>query len=94
MIRIFNHYLHRRTLTQVMLDLGLIVAVVLGIGLGPLGDSGGSLTLPLAASLRWPPGSSSSIRPPASTSTPTTARCASRWPAPPSAWPWACRWPG
>lgn len=51
MIRIFNHYLHRRTLTQVMLDLGLIVAVVLGIGLGPLGDSGGSLTLPLAASL-------------------------------------------
>jgi len=50
MIRIFNHYLHRRTLMQVLIDLGLIVAVVLGIGLGPLSGAG-DLALPLAAAL-------------------------------------------
>ena len=33
MIRIFNHYLHRRTLIQVLFDLGLIVAAVLAVAL-------------------------------------------------------------
>ncbi|SEL10270.1 sugar transferase, PEP-CTERM system associated/exopolysaccharide biosynthesis polyprenyl glycosylphosphotransferase [Roseateles sp. YR242] len=31
MIRIFNHYLHRRTLIQVLFDLGLIVAAVFAV---------------------------------------------------------------
>jgi hypothetical protein len=30
MIRIFNHYLHRRTLMQILFDFGLIIATVLG----------------------------------------------------------------
>ncbi|MET0209362.1 MAG: TIGR03013 family XrtA/PEP-CTERM system glycosyltransferase [Burkholderiaceae bacterium] len=33
MIRIFNHYLHRRTLIQVIFDLGLIIAAVFGVAL-------------------------------------------------------------
>ena len=33
MIRIFNHYLHRRTLVQVLFDLGLIVAAVFAVAL-------------------------------------------------------------
>ncbi len=33
MIRIFNHYLHRRTLIQVLFDLGLIVAAVFAVAL-------------------------------------------------------------
>lgn len=33
MIRIFNHYLHRRTLIQVCFDLGLIVAAVFAVAL-------------------------------------------------------------
>ncbi|WP_119354819.1 TIGR03013 family XrtA/PEP-CTERM system glycosyltransferase [Azohydromonas sediminis] len=51
MIRIFNHYLHRRTLLQVMIDLGLIVALVLALSLGPLGDAGQGIALPLLAAL-------------------------------------------
>ena len=33
MIKIFNHYLHRRTLTQVLLDFGLILFTVIVVGL-------------------------------------------------------------
>lgn len=51
MIRIFNHYLHRRTLMQVMFDLGLILVVVLGVSLGPMGAAGQGVALPLLAGL-------------------------------------------
>ena len=30
MIRIFNHYLHRRTLMQILFDFGFIIVAVLG----------------------------------------------------------------
>ena len=29
MIKIFNHYIHRRTLLQIILDFGLVIGVVL-----------------------------------------------------------------
>ena len=31
MVRIFNHYLHRRTLVQVLFDLGLIIAALFAV---------------------------------------------------------------
>ena len=51
MIRIFNHYLHRRTLMQVMFDLGLILVVVMGMSMGTLGGAGTGFVLPLLACL-------------------------------------------
>lgn len=48
MIRIFNHYLHRRTLVQVLFDLGLIVAAVFAVALAQGGGS--QHTMGLAAS--------------------------------------------
>ncbi|MBV8380854.1 MAG: TIGR03013 family PEP-CTERM/XrtA system glycosyltransferase [Paucibacter sp.] len=48
MIRIFNHYLHRRTLLQVGFDLGLIVLVTFGVLL--LEGSYGSSVIQVAAS--------------------------------------------
>ena len=46
MVRIFNHYLHRRTLLQVCFDAGLIVAVLLMVAIG----QGATTALPVAAS--------------------------------------------
>ncbi|MBB5205512.1 sugar transferase (PEP-CTERM system associated) [Inhella inkyongensis] len=46
MVRIFNHYLHRRTLLQVCFDAGLIVAVLLLVAIG----QGATTALPIAAS--------------------------------------------
>jgi len=48
MIRIFNHYLHRRTLIQVSLDLGLIIIAIFAVVLSQ-GDSAGQV-IPFAAS--------------------------------------------
>jgi sugar transferase (PEP-CTERM system associated) len=47
MIRIFNHYLHRRTLIQVFFDLGLIVAAVFAVALS---QSSGDQMVTFAAS--------------------------------------------
>jgi len=47
MIRIFNHYLHRRTLIQVLFDLGLIVAAVFVVAIS---QSSGEHMMTLAAS--------------------------------------------
>jgi sugar transferase (PEP-CTERM system associated) len=46
MIRVFNHYLHRRTLVQICFDLGLIVFAIIGIVL--LKSDGAFLAVPLA----------------------------------------------
>lgn len=46
MIRVFNHYLHRRTLLQIFFDLGLIVFAVVGILL--LKVDGAALAVPVA----------------------------------------------
>lgn len=48
MIRIFNHYLHRRTLIQVLFDLGLIVAAVFAVALSQ--GAGGGQMVSFAAS--------------------------------------------
>ncbi len=46
MIRVFNHYLNRRTLAQIFFDLGLIVFAIVGIVL--MKTDGGALAVPLA----------------------------------------------
>jgi sugar transferase (PEP-CTERM system associated) len=46
MIRVFNHYLHRRTLLQIFFDLGLIVFAIVGIVL--LKVDGAARAVPLA----------------------------------------------
>jgi len=46
MIRVFNHYLHRRTLVQIFFDLGLIVFAIVGIVL--MKTDGEALAVPLA----------------------------------------------
>ena len=51
MIRIFNHYLHRRTLIQVFFDLGLILVVVLGMSVGQADGAQHGLALGLLACL-------------------------------------------
>lgn len=48
MVRIFNHYLHRRTLLQVLFDVGLIVFAVFSVVLSQ-GDQAGRI-IPFAAS--------------------------------------------
>ncbi len=48
MIRVFNHYLHRRTLLQIFFDLGLIIVALLAVVLAQ-GEAAGQV-IPFAAS--------------------------------------------
>lgn len=48
MVRIFNHYLHRRTLQQICFDVGLIVAILLLVAIGQ--GAASAQAVPVAAS--------------------------------------------
>ncbi len=51
MIKIFNHYLHKRTLYQVFFDLGIVVAAVIASILWQMNDLGTGLSLAITSSL-------------------------------------------